>query len=146
MRKETDGFRLNPISAFNINRLENKNNFETGLSGTIGFDYKIEKENSELDFSVAQIISEKENKKMHSKTGLDEKLSDLVGSANYKINDRISLNYNFALDQNYSDLNYNEVGTEINLNNLKIDFDYLQEKKHIGDQDYFKTKINLTKE
>ena len=145
MRKETDGFRLNPISAFNINRLENKNNFETGLSGTLGFDYKIEKENSELDFSVAQIISEKENKKMHSKTGLDEKLSDLVGSANYKINDRVSLNYNFALDQNYSDLNYNEIGTEINLNNLKIDFDYLQEKKHIGDQDYFKTKINLSR-
>tara|TARA_B100000886_G_scaffold155254_1_gene105688 strand:+ start:2350 stop:4749 length:2400 start_codon:yes stop_codon:yes gene_type:complete len=145
MRKETDGYRLNPISAFNINRLENKNNFETGLSGTLGFDYKIEKANSELDFSVAQIINEKENKKMHSKTGLDEKLSDLVGSANYKINNRISLNYNFAIDQNYSDLNYNEVGTEINLNNLKIDFDYLQEKKHIGDQDYFKTKINLTK-
>ena len=146
MRKETDGFRLNPISAFNINRLENKNNFETGLSSTMGFDYKIKKENSELDFSIAQVISEKENKKMHSKTGLDEKLSDLVGSANYKINDRISLNYNFALDQNYSELNYNEVGTEINLNNLKIDFDYLQEKKHIGNQDYFKTKINLNKD
>ena len=31
------------------------------------------------------------------------------------------------------------------MNNLKIDFDYLQEKKHIGDQEYFKTKINLTK-
>ena len=43
MRKETDGFRLNPISAFNINRLENKNNFETGLSSTMGFDYKIKK-------------------------------------------------------------------------------------------------------
>ncbi len=143
MRKETSGFRLNPISAFNINRLENKNNFETGLSSTIGFDYKIKKENSELDFSVAQVINEKENKKMHSKTGLDEKLSDFVGSANYKINDKISLNYNFALDQNYNDFNYNEIGTEINLNNLKIDFDYLQEKKHIGDQDYFKTKIEL---
>ena len=145
MRKEPDGFRLNPISAFNINRLENKNNFETGLSSALGFDYKIKKGNSELDFSLAQVISEKENKRMHSKTGLDEKLSDLVGSANYNINDRISINYNFALDQNYSDLNYNEVGTEINLNNLKIDFDYLQEKKHIGDQEYFKTKINLNK-
>ena len=67
MRKETDGFRLNPISAFNINRLENKNNFETGLSGTIGFDYKIEKENSELDFSVAQIIRKKKIKRCITK-------------------------------------------------------------------------------
>ena len=33
--------------------------------------------------SLAQIINEKENKKMSSKSSLDEKLSDLVGSANY---------------------------------------------------------------
>ena len=43
MRKETDGFRLNPISAFNINRLENKNNFETGLSGTMVLIIKLKK-------------------------------------------------------------------------------------------------------
>ena len=50
--------------------------------------------------------------------------------------------------QNYSDLNYNEVGTEINLNNLKIDFDYLQEKKHIGTNEYVKSEIdyNISKD
>ena len=26
-------------------------------------------------------------------------------------NDKFSLNYNFALDQNYEDLNYNEIGS-----------------------------------
>ena len=46
---------------------------------------------------------------MPSKTSLDEKLSDLVGAANLKINENINLNYNFSVDQNYSDLNYNEV-------------------------------------
>ena len=26
---------------------------------------------------------------------------------------------------------------------MKIDFNYLEENKHIGDQEYFKTKVNL---
>ena len=93
--------------------------------------------------SVAQVINEKENKKMASKTSLDEKLSDLAGSAEFKPNDKVNLNYNFSLDQNYKDLNYNELGTNINLDPLSLNFNYIQEKKHIGDQDYFKTKIDL---
>ena len=48
---------------------------------------------------------------MPSKTGLDEKLSDLVASSSLKLNENIKLNYNFALDQNYKDFNYNEIGT-----------------------------------
>ena len=143
MRQETSGFKLNPISAFSIDRLDNINNFETGLSSTFGFDYKVKKAEKSFDFSVAQIVNEKENKKMASKSSLDEKLSDLVGSSEYKVNNKINLNYNFAIDQNYNDINYNEVGTTLNLNPVKIDFSYLQENKHIGDQEYFKSKIDI---
>ena len=35
MRDETEGSRLNPISAFSLNRLENDNNFETGLNAAL---------------------------------------------------------------------------------------------------------------
>ena len=142
MRKENSEFRLDPDTAFNINKLKNINNFETGLSSTVGFDYEINKENNSFDFSVAQIINEKENKKMPSKSSLDEKLSDLVGSANWDVSDKFSLNYNFNLDQNYNDLNYNEIGTKLNFGSLNLDLNYLQEKKHVGDQDYLKTKVN----
>ncbi len=142
MRQEETGSRLDPLKAFSLNRLNNLNNYETGVSGTIGFDYKAKSLNKSFDFSVAQIINEKENKKMASETSLDEKLSDLVGSANLNLNDRISLNYKFALDQNYSDLNYNEIGSKFEFGSMNIDFGYLQEKKHIGNQDYFTTKLN----
>ena len=64
MRKEDSGSRINPTNAFNMNRLNNAKNFESGLSSTIGFDYKIENNNNNFDFSIAQIINEKENKKM----------------------------------------------------------------------------------
>ena len=143
MRKEIDGPRLNPINAFSLDRLDSTNNFETGLTSTVGVDYNINNNNQNLDFSLAQIISEKENKKMPDKTSLNEKVSDLVGSASFDINKNINLNYNFSLDQNYSDLNYNEIGTKIDLGMINFDFTYLQEKKHIGDQEYFNTKLNL---
>ena len=113
MRKENEGFRLNPINAFSLDRINNLNNFETGLSATFGFDYNFSNKNNSrnFDFSVAQIINEKENKKMASKTSLDEKLSDIVGSVDYEINDVFDLNYNFALDQNYKEFNFNEYNT-----------------------------------
>ena len=144
MRKDLDGFTLNPMKAFSIDRLEENNNFETGLSSTIGLDYTVKNKGTELDFSVAQIINEKENKKMSSKTSLDEKVSDLVGDFNYQFKN-FNLNYDFAVDQNYNELNYSEIGAGLNYENINVNFGYLQENKHIGDKEYFKTKIQYNK-
>ena len=94
-----------------------------------------------FDFSVAQIINEKENKKRHQ-SSLDEKLSDLVGSVDTISMIKSDLSYKFALDQNYSDLNYNEVGAFINFDQFSINFDYLK-AKHIGSQEYYRTKVDF---
>ena len=59
-RKKEDGSRLNSSKAFSLNRVEDINNFETGLSASLGFDYKIRNSINKFDFSVAQIINEKE--------------------------------------------------------------------------------------
>ena len=143
MRNESSGSRLTPSSAFNLNKLGNINNFETGISGTIGFDYKTVTKDKEFDFSIAQVIKDDENNKMPDKSSLNEKVSDLVGSANLELNKNFSLNYDFALDQNYKDLNFNEIGANMNFGPINFDLNYLQEKKHIGNQDYFTTKINI---
>ena len=144
MRKDTDSSKLDPSKAFSMNKADDANNFETGLSSTIGFDYKIKNKQTNFDFSVAQVINEIENEKMSDKSSLNEKLSDLVGAASYKLNDKITLNYDFAVDQNYNEFNYNDLGLSLNFEKINFNFNYLQENKHIGDQEYFKTKINLT--
>ena len=41
MRQETSGSRLTPTSAFDMNRISSINNYETGITSTVGFDYKI---------------------------------------------------------------------------------------------------------
>ena len=80
---------------------------------------------------------------MSDKSSLNEKLSDLVGSASLNFNNKFKINYNFSLDQNYNDLNYNEIGTNFDIGGLKLDLNFLQEKKHVGNQEYFKTKVDF---
>ena len=83
MRKELSGSRINPLDIYSLDRLNNTNNFESGLSATLGFDYEMKDKNSDksLNLSIGQIINEKENKHMASITSLDEKLSDLAVSS-----------------------------------------------------------------
>ena len=86
MKNETEGSRLNMLNVYKLNRVESKDNFEGGLNATIGFDYSLNDRNKNEKFkiSMAQIFLENENKNMPSKMSLDEKLSDLVGSINFK--------------------------------------------------------------
>ena len=142
MRKEDGNSKLNASKAFNLDRLDNNNNFETGLSATLGFDYEIRKQDQKIELSVGQIVNEEENKNMPSSMGLDEKVSDLVGFSKYEVNNKFSLNYNFAIDQNYKEFNYNEIGAKTNFDKLNFDINYLQEKKHIGNNEYIKSKID----
>ena len=142
MRKETNYSKLDSSKAFQLDRLNNNNNFETGLSATLGFDYEIQKKDKNIEISMSQIFNETENKNMPSSMSLDEKVSDLVGVANYKVNDKFSLNYNFAIDQNYNDFNYNEIGAQTNFDKLNFNLNYLEENKHIGDNKYIKSKID----
>ena len=143
MRNENSSTRLKYSNIFDLDRLNKYNNFETGKSVTLGFDYSLKNQNNEFILSAGQVINEKENSKMPDASSLNEKLSDLVGHSELKINKKLELKYDFALDQNYNDLNYNEIATNFNFDPVKLDFSYLQEKKHIGDQEYLKSSVEF---
>ncbi len=150
MRKQDidEGVRLDAENAFDLDRLNSFNNFEKGMSATLGFDYKIRNTNTDTDqfsLQIGQIINSDENKEMPSSTSLDEKISDLVGIAEIVAGTNVKFNYNFALDQNYTEMNYNELGTQLNYGFAKFDMNYLKEKKHIGNQEYVKTNLELAK-
>ncbi len=146
MRKETDSARLSNLNIFSLDRLDTVNNFESGSSATLGFDYKFEKDNVEkIDFAIGQIINAKENNRMPSSSGLDQKFSDVVGTSKFKLNDKVNFSYNFSLDQNYKDLNYNEFETSFNFKPIKFNLNYLEEKEHIGNQEYLKAGLEIVK-
>ena len=142
MRKETEGLKLTPENSFSMDRSYQPYNLEKGLSASIGFDYELTKDDKDFQISVGQIVSDEKNNKISPSTSLNDKLSDLVGTSSLKINDNLSLKYNFSLDNNYEDLNYNEVETALSYNNLEFNLGYLQEKKHLGNNEYLKTSLN----
>jgi LPS-assembly protein len=142
MKQETNGGRINNLNIFNLNRTSSKDNFENGLSATLGFDYEIDNKETKFSFSGGQVINQKENKKMYSESSLNEKLSDFVGSTNFNYNDKFNFDYKFALDQNYKDLNYNDFNTTINFNSVDLNFNYLKEAKHYGQTEFFETNVS----
>ena len=143
MRKESGNNKLNGMNIFNIDRLNSYNNFENGLSTSLGFDYSLEKASKIFNLSMGQVINESENKDLPSSSSLDQRFSDVIGSSSLKINDDLDLTYNFALDQSYKKLNYNEVGAKVENDSIKFNVSYLQEKEHIGNQEYIKSDIEL---
>ena len=128
-----------------MDRLDSTENFESGVSTTLGLDYQVNNSNQKLDFSIGQIINHKENKNMPTSTGLDEKLSDVIGYSKLTLNKNLNFDYNFAIDQNYNEFNYNELNANLNFNMMKLSTGYLKEQKHIGDQEYLNLKIDLEK-
>ena len=134
------------LNVYKLNRVESKDNFEGGLNATIGFDYSLNDRNKNEKFkiSMAQILSENENKNMPSKMSLDEKLSDLVGSINFNKNQNLNFDYNFLIDQNYQDLNYSELGVNFSNDLIKFNIDYLKEDNHVGDKNYVKTGLSFS--
>ena len=56
------------------------------------YPFKSEAVDKKLDFSIAQIINEKENQDMPSSSSLDQRFSDVVGHSQLEMNDNIKLN------------------------------------------------------
>jgi len=149
MRK-IEGGKLNYGNLFNLNKINELDVVEPGLSTSVGFEYKKNKLNAlnnideeVLSFSAGQVISAKENFDVPSSTSLDQHFSDIVGESKYKINNNINLNYNFSIDQGYKNFNYNEIEAEFSNDRAKFNMSYLQEKNHIGYQEYVQSSVDF---
>tara|TARA_B100000780_G_C21121355_1_gene454276 strand:- start:251 stop:2590 length:2340 start_codon:yes stop_codon:yes gene_type:complete len=148
--RNIQGGKLNYENLYSLNKVNDLDVIENGLSTSIGFEYKKKKlnkkkiaERNEFSFSVGQVISSKENIDIPASTSLDQKFSDVVGITEYNINDKLSVKYNFSLDQNYKTFNYNEIGSEFNFEKAKFNISYLQEKNHIGNQEFVQSNANF---
>lgn len=145
MREENESLNLNEIDIFSLNRLNTNENFESGTNLTLGIDYEQISESNKLNFSIAQIINEKDNNKnMPDISSLDKKFSDLVGSITYEKNKNFKFDYNYLIDQNLKETNYNEIVTSYDSNNIKFNFNYLEDnRKNITENKYLESAIEV---
>jgi len=140
--------RLNFNNIFNIDRSSQNDLVESGQSFTLGFEYeKINKKNSStfLNLGLAAVFRDRKDFDLPEQSSLGEKTSDVVGIFNLKPSKYFDFKYKFSIDNNLDQINYNNINTKININNLITSFEFLEENKHIGDNSYLinKTTYNF---
>jgi len=148
--------RVDINNIYNNNRLSMDNSYEGGESFTIGLDYKknkityknnIKEIEDFLEFKIATVFRDKEEKNIPTNSTLDKKQSNIFGQLNFKPNSIFSLNYDFSIKNDLNTVEYNSVDAIFDLYNFTTKFNFLQERGQLGDLDVLEntTKYNFNK-
>ena len=126
---------INTKNIFNVNRLGLIDTLESGQSLTLGVDYKKEKIsdiNKYFEFNLGKVIRTKSNNNIPSNSTLDKKNSNYFGKLTNNINKNINFNYEFSVNHNLDEVQYNSFGTTFSKNNFVTTFNYVEENGVIG--------------
>ncbi len=125
---------------FSPNRIGRSDMVEKGNSITLGIEFEKQNFNNDkiLGFNLGNVLKDKRNESLPSKTKLDQTRSDIVGNLFYKLNDNFELNYNFSYDKDLEYSNYDSISTSIGLNNFVTTFDYITENHDFGNSEVIK--------
>ena len=130
---------------FNINRLGLTDSFEKGKSLIIGVDYKKENLKDINKFFEFKLASSLEIKKKISfqAAQANKKNSNLFGSAKSVLNENISIDYDFRIDNNYDKFEYNSINTEFSYNNFTTKFNFVEENGETGNENFLENLTSL---
>ena len=120
---------------FDINRLGLTDTFEAGHNLTLGFDYKkekIENINKYFEFKLGKVLRLKTNNNIPSNSTLDKRNSNYFGKLTNNLNNNINFNYEFSINHDLDEIQYNSFGTTFSNNNFKTTFNYIEEDGAIG--------------
>ena len=130
---------VNIDNIFSINRLGLTEAFEKGKSLTLGLDYKkINKQNIEdvekyFEIKLAGVLRDVEEDKISSSTTLNRRASNLFGSITNKMNEKVQLKYDFAVDNDLSTFESNQINLKFSINNLISEFTFSETNGEMGD-------------
>ena len=149
--------KINTGNIFSLNRLGLTDTFETGRSLTLGINYKREKLISEqynndeqslddinkfFEVKLATVIRDKNENHISRTSTLDRKSSNVFGSITNNLNDNLALNYNFALDNDFSTFEYNDLSATISLKKFETTFNFIEENGEMGNSNIFENSIS----
>ena len=120
---------------FSINRLGLIDTLESGQSLTLGLDYKKEKINDinkYFELKLGTVLRTKNNKNVPSNSTLDKKNSNYFGKITNNLNENINLNYEFSINNDLNQVQYNLFGATFTKNNFVTSFNYIEEDGVIG--------------
>ena len=132
---------------FSINRIGSNEILEGGQSLTLGTEYSISNNNNLNDqifgFNLAASFRDKENNDLPVKSSLNKKTSNIVGNTNLKINDFVSLDYDFITKNNFNEFNYHNLKSSFKVNNFITKFEFIEENNEIGKESFIANETSL---
>ena len=135
--------RIDISNIYSLNRISSGETLESGGSMTYGVDYSNSVNGREIFHSnVANIIRTKENKDLPINSKLGKKTSDIVGSLYFSPTQNLKFDYDFSLDENLSEQNYQFFKSELSINKLVTSFEYLEEKNTTNKEHYWSNKTS----
>ena len=124
-------YKLDVNNIFNLDRLSSTETLEGGISLTYGADYILtgEKNKNEiLSMKIANNLRLKENKDLENNNQIGAKTSNFFGEIKYSPLSFFNARYNLSTTNNLTDINYQNLITEIKLNNFSTTLDYLRQE------------------
>ena len=125
---------------FSPNRIGRSDMVEKGNSVTLGIEFEKQKldDSKILGFSLGNVLKDKKNNDLPTKTKLNQTRSDVVGNLYYKLNNNLELNYDFSYDRDLKYSNYDSINAKFGLNKFLTSFDYITENHDFGDSEIIK--------
>ena len=124
---------------FTQNRLSLDDSVEGGRSLTLGGEYRLkgnESGNDIIKAGLATVLRDDEETNLPTKSTLNNKGSDFIGSLVFEPNNNLKLDYNFSMDSDFKSSNYNLLKTDISVNKFVTSFEFLQEDDEVGSESY----------
>ncbi len=124
---------------FTQNRLSLEDTVEGGKSLTLGGEYNLKGKDGEDDIlkaSLASVLRNDEEMNLPTKSTLNNKGSDIIGSFVFKPNKNLKFDYNFSMDSDFESSNYNLLKTDVSVNKFVTSFEFLQEDDEVGSESY----------
>ena len=124
---------------FTQNRLSLDDAVEGGQSLTLGGEYSLKGKNSEnnlIKAGLATVLRDDEEMNLPTKSTLNNKGSDFIGSLIFEPNKNLKFDYNFSVDSDFESTNYNLFKTDISVNKFVTSFEFLQEDDEVGSESY----------
>ena len=80
--------------------------------------------NKYFEFKIATVLRDKEENLLKKST-LNKKTSNIFGSLDSKISEKINIGYNFSIDNDLNNIEYNDVNATFSLNNVVTKFNFI---------------------
>ena len=126
-------------NVFTQNRLSLDDTVEGGRSLTLGGEYRLKGKESGNDIikaGLATVLRDDEEINLPTKSTLNNKGSDFIGSILFEPNKNLKFDYNFSMDNDFQSSNYNLFKTDISVNKFVTSFEFLQEDDEVGNESY----------